>query len=1003
MSHQSRVKQLHPKTSRKMICLAVASACATLAGQAYAQQAATSSNTPIDPEVQAIVVTGLRAGMQSTLNLKRDSDGIVDGVVAEDMGKFPDTNLAESLQRISGVSIDRSNGEGQTVTVRGLGPDFNMVLLNGRQMPTTNLGDRGGRAFDFSNLSPDVISQLQVYKTGRVEDSAGGIGATINVITARPFDSPGFHASFGIKGIDDKSGQNVPSQMEFGKVTPELSGIISDTSADGRFGVLFALDYQKRDSGSATAGATNGFQGPFLASNATSTTDGHALGTTTNGPAPGSIYVIPQDFAYGTNSLQNTRLNDQLVFQFKPNKDWISTLDFTYAEHKIHTLHSEVSAWFSASPTSVSTWPSGSVVSPLSYTENYTSPQDVSSADGDYATKTKNESLGFNTVWKYSPTLKFTFDAHHSAAESGADSPWGSGNDMSNASFSRTTSTVTFGSTLPILSMPVNLAAAPMQATGSWFQNAWQKATVDQVQASGKWQVTASSNLNFGIGQADNTNHNTFSQVQNNNCWGDCTLPAGSFPASLYTAYNLPSYFSNVPGHNNPNLFPYFYVPNFGALRAQTAAVMAATGNISAGGGYLPSNTPTSDSQIRENTSSAFASYSTDWDTSIPFHSNFGLRFEHTDVTATALSQPATGVTWVSQNELPLTLGGQSFMSTKASYSKVLPDINLVLEPRDDIKIRASAGETIGRARYDQMQGSLSLGATANTYYGSASVGNPALVPVTSKNLDLSFEWYYDKQSLISLGFFRKILDNYAGQAVVSQSLDNLHTPVGGAYYNAALAHGCGVADTNCIRNYILTNYNGQPGVTATGPANSAGIVPGTIAGLSSDPLLMFNTDTYVNEQSANLSGMELNVQHMFGDSGFGVMANYTYVHSPLKYNNNNLDVSTQFAIVGLSDSANLVGIYENNNWAVRLAYNWRDKFLASTTQPGGTNGPVYTDAYGQFDASVTYNFDKHLSFQFEAVNLTNAIQKQVGRTDQEVENVVQTGPRYLLGARYKF
>ncbi len=114
--------------------------------------------------------------MQSTLNLKRNADGIVDGIVASDIGKFPDTNLAESLQRISGVSIDRSNGEGQKVTVRGLGPDFNLVLLNGRQMPTTDLSDLSGRSFDFSNLASEAISQLQVYKTGRADSPTGGIG-----------------------------------------------------------------------------------------------------------------------------------------------------------------------------------------------------------------------------------------------------------------------------------------------------------------------------------------------------------------------------------------------------------------------------------------------------------------------------------------------------------------------------------------------------------------------------------------------------------------------------------------------------------------------------------------------------------------------------------------------------------------------------------------------------------------------------------------------------------
>ena len=192
----------YPKTRQKLISLAVASACAA-AVPAMAQEAQSAPNAPVKaadaaPEVQSVVVTGLRASLFSSMNLKRNSDGIVDGIVADDIGKFPDTNLAESLQRISGVSIDRSNGEGQKVTVRGLGPDFNLVLLNGRQMPTTDLSDLSGRSFDFSNLASEAISQIQVYKTSRADTPPGGIGATVNVMTARPFDRPGMHASLSL-------------------------------------------------------------------------------------------------------------------------------------------------------------------------------------------------------------------------------------------------------------------------------------------------------------------------------------------------------------------------------------------------------------------------------------------------------------------------------------------------------------------------------------------------------------------------------------------------------------------------------------------------------------------------------------------------------------------------------------------------------------------------------------------------------------------------------------
>ena len=117
-----------------------------------------------------IVVTGIRSSLESSMALKRDAQGVVDGIVAEDIGKFPDTNLAESLQRITGVSIDRSIGEGSKITVRGIGPDYNLVLLNGRQMPGSSIGDTfasNSRSFDFANLASEAVSAVEVYKTSR--------------------------------------------------------------------------------------------------------------------------------------------------------------------------------------------------------------------------------------------------------------------------------------------------------------------------------------------------------------------------------------------------------------------------------------------------------------------------------------------------------------------------------------------------------------------------------------------------------------------------------------------------------------------------------------------------------------------------------------------------------------------------------------------------------------------------------------------------------------------
>ena len=212
-----------------------------------------------------IVVTGIRSSLESSMRLKRDAQGVVDGIVAEDIGKFPDTNLAESLQRISGVSIDRSIGEGSKVTVRGVGPDFNLVMLNGRQMPGSSLQDTGAsnsRSFDFANLASEAVAGVEVYKTSRAATPTGGIGASINIKTTRPLDAPGLHTSIGVKAVNDTSSDNLPSALQGDSFTPEISGIFSNTFADGKFGVALTASYQERDLGFNQAAVGNGWR-PF--------------------------------------------------------------------------------------------------------------------------------------------------------------------------------------------------------------------------------------------------------------------------------------------------------------------------------------------------------------------------------------------------------------------------------------------------------------------------------------------------------------------------------------------------------------------------------------------------------------------------------------------------------------------------------------------------------------------------------------------------------------------
>ncbi len=988
----------YPK--QKLLCLAVAGACATLMLPGYAQEAAVAAPAPAPDTtaaLQTVVVSGLRNSLGSSMNLKRSSDGIVDGIVAADIGKFPDTNLAESLQRISGVSIDRSIGEGSKVTVRGVGPDFNMVLLNGRQMATSNLGDLNGRAFDFANLASEAISQIQVYKTSRAETPTGGIGATLNVMTARPLDRPGMQSSIGIKMVHDTSNDNLPDDVKASSsTTPEVSGLYSNTFADGKFGVAISASYQERNLGFNQAAVSNGWRGPFRGDEnnwGTIPNAGTPAGANVvNHPEPGDVYGVPQNLNYSMNGVQRQRTNGQLTLQFAPIKELVTTLDYTYSENKIQTRRNDLSAWFNFGPSS-SSWTDGPVAAPLVYTEHIPNGNsDIAMGGASFATKTQNNALGLNAAWRVSSDLKLEFDAHKSVAESTPDSPYGSNNTLGSASFSRGDTTADFSRDFPVLSIAgADYLRAPQQVTGSTFQNGYMKGEVEQEQIKGRLKILEASSLNFGLAATKVENRSAFSNQQRDT-WGGATSPA-DYPASVWHAETVREYFNKLDGSDNPALFNQFNTFNFEEVRALAAK---ASGRPEL---YLPKSTYDTDQRSQEKSQSAYLQINTDWNTRLPMHTAIGVRYEKTDVVSTALVPDATGITMVSANEFPVSFGAPVYTTLKGQYKHVLPSFDFDVDVTSDMKLRASYGVTIGRPRYDQIMGGQVLNALARVNGGVGTKGNPGLLPVKSKNLDLSYEWYYGKQSFFSAGYFRKNLENYAGQSKFNTTQPGVHTPVGGALWNEAAASGCG-SDTVCIRNFIFRNHPTAPGVTR-GPDNpDTGDATGSIAGQPGDPLVNFEITTFANQKEASLYGAEVNLQHMFGNSGFGLQANYTYVHSNLAYDN--ASVGEQFAVVGLSNSANLVGIFENAKWTVRAAYNWRDKFLSSTFDGSGPN-PNYVEPFGQLDLSVGYAVSDQLSVQFEAINATNATQRVHGRNERQALFVTQSGPRYMLGARYKF
>ncbi|GHA79129.1 TonB-dependent receptor [Cognatilysobacter bugurensis] len=1012
------MKQQHKTPSQKLLTAAVLLA---LAHPAFAQVATEEAARPASETSQstenagddtptvldAVVVTGIRNSMAASANIKRDAQGIVDGIVAEDMGKFPDTNLAESLQRISGVSIDRSNGEGSTVTVRGVGPDFNLVLLNGRQMPASTIADTGAsnsRAFDFANIASEAISAIEVYKTSRASTPTGGIGAAINIKTARPLDTPGTRAIVGVKGVWDTSVENLPESLQGDSVTPEVAGLYSTTFADGRFGVALTGSYQERDYGFSQVAVGNGwrtFEGDENNWGTIPQPGSPGSENIINRPGPDDIYSVPQNLGYSVNGVQRQRTNAQLVLQYAPTDRVTATLDYTYSENKIQTQRNELSVWFNFGP-SESSWTDGPVAAPNFYREIIVpATSDLSMGGAMAATKNENKSLGFNVAWEVTDQLNLALDYHNSSAVSGADSPWGSSGVLGAAGFFRGTTSVDFSGDFPILNVQLppglnQIDPSAMQVTGSTFRNSYMRSEVEQVQLDGDFLFEDYSRLDFGVAATEVNNRSAFANVQLDT-WGGATSPA-DYPDDVWRLDYIGNYFDQFAGHDNPNFTDAFFVWNFETVRRLAEEAWVRNGGDAAD--YRASDDFTTDRRVTEKSRSAYLQWSNTWDLAMPVSMAVGVRYEETQVSSSALVPAATAISWGSANELSIIQEGAEFTRLEGEYDYWLPSLDLAVDLSETMKLRGSYGETIGRPGWGAIQGGQTLDELVRISGGTGSQGNPDLEPLHSQNFDLSFEWYYAEGSYLSAGYFRKNIDNYIGTTQIIGTPFNLNTPVGGAYWNQALATGgCTTADVVCIRNYILNNLNGSPGVTRTG-VDANGNATGTIIGQPGDPIAEFRINAPANQRSASLDGWEFNVQHLFGQSGFGLAANYTIVDSGLTYDN--YLIGEQFALEGLSDSANLVAFYDKGPWQVRTAYNWRDKFLAGRFDGSGPN-PNYVEAYGQLDVNVSYEVNDQLTLSAEVINLTDETRRVHGRHENQLLFATQTGPRYMLGLRYQF
>jgi TonB-dependent receptor len=937
VTHKINTSQLGPIARRSLLGVAIASA---LHSPIALSQEADTQNVN-DAPVEVIEVRGLVSSLKRAMSDKKENLAVSDGIAAEDLGKFPDLNVAESLQRITGVSIDRNGGEGQQVTVRGFGPQFNTVLVNGRQIAS----DDAGRAFNFDVIAADQITGANIYKSGVANLQSGGIGSTINVTTARPFDYDGFQAVGSVKGMYESLSE---------EIAPQASFLVSNTFADDKFGLLLAVSHQERQvqiNRIQTAGWRPGL----------------TLSNRNDGVLATNVY-LPRNWDQVVDEQDRTRTNASLVAQFAPSDDVTITVDGFVSKFEVDSQVTDLASWFE--PDRVGSAQISEFGTAIQFTQEIDLHQGSGNPASDFVSSTRgvrdvtNKGFGINVDWQINDALSATFDISNSTAENdiAGEGRFNVVGIINNYSFDSTGGTPTvehdgFGNgQLPDISLNRlhyndlgNVVASEDEVTEY-------KADFTYLADSDVFRK-----VDFGILRSEREKF-VFQEFASQCafCGYGTEAPIDALNIRPFTANN---FFSGLID----TWYTYDGDAYLDYLASQGAAV-------------IPTLQPNY-YNIEEDVTALYAQFEFGYDIGdMPLTMNFGARYEETDVAVSAVQAfisdvvPTTDLTLFANRFAP----AQDIVGT-SSYSNLLPSLNVKLEVQEDMIVRFSRYDSLTRPTMSQMSPATTFGEPRRQNL-QASGGNPSLKPFEAENLDLSFEWYYSDDSVFSFAVFSKDVENF----IVTLSGQESYT----------------LTDRTADDGFRCAADDCAPGVSLDPQDPSRDVVADTeeLNGQSE----IYTVTRPQNGETATVNGFEIALTHVW-DNGFGFTANATVVNSDAEVSG---DTTQTFALPGLGDSQNLILFYERDAFQARLAFNNRESFLFAldnTAVGGATGEPVTTETYGQWDISASYEINENFTVFFEGINITEEELTQVGRFPDQIYSIEDNGSRYAVGVRGTF
>jgi len=934
---------VHP--AKLTLLLGTASLIA-MGGAARAQDATPPADTD-----EEIVVTGFRASLGASLAEKRESTAIVDVIKAEDIADFPDNNLAESLQRIPGVAITRDQGEGRQITVRGLGPVFTRVRINGMEgLSTTGGADASGganrgRSFDFNVFASELFNSITVRKTASADVEEGSLGATVDLQTARPFD---YRDDMTIAG-SVQGGYNDLS----GEVDPKLAGVFSTKLADGRLGILLSASYSER-------GITE--EGPSTVRWERGTDNGGfaAASTLPTGASQGFAFFHPRIPRYDSYRYDNKRLGLTGTVQWAPQDSTLLTLDALYADFKSERAEQYLEAIsFSRSGTGkpqTVILPGAVVDGTNSLVSGTFNNVDVRVESRFDKLRTKFQQYTANLEQELGDRLRLELIGGYSKSAFGNPVQTTVALDVNNVNgysydFTKGRNpTFTYGN-LDVTN-PASFTLGEIRLRPQYVDNDFKVG-----RAQLEFDATETLKIRGG---GDYKKYGFDSEEYRRTSETDVAglVPAGAL-GPLSTLYSIDS---GTETNGSPRSF---VIPNLQAFADNlgiysNAGRFALTGvtNASARGNFIT---------VDERSTAGFVQAAYDGEIGgLRLRADAGLRYVETKQTSTGYQNggPAPGFTLV---------------EVERTYDNWLPSANLSLDLSDEVVVRAAAAKVIARPNLGTVNpgGSFSISGGNRTL----NLGNPFISPTKATDVDLSFEWYFAKNAALVVGLFYKDISSFVATSVQSIPFNQLGLP-------DALLTGTTVQPTDLFTVTQPVDSDGgelkgleigfqSPFSFLPGPWSNIGI-QANYTYVKSDieyPLSTAAGAPIVVRPLVNLSKHSANATLYYEDEIFSLRGSLAYRSGYLT------------AVPGRNGVAPGAGPVFNVN-AGQPTFN----------DVEGTHGTVNVDMSASFKLTDT------VTLTAEAINLTDEY------TDQYIDSAADrlsvyhhTGRQFYVGARFRF